>query len=71
MKLSQVVADSLLGFQASHIFSLFAKVNCPDNQAITSHQGFLQYITWELLRVNKHSISKLFSPSLSSPTINK
>jgi hypothetical protein len=49
MKLSRVVADSLSGFQAGHIFSLFAKVNCPDNRAITSHQGFSQFVAWEPL----------------------
>jgi hypothetical protein len=49
VKLSRVVADSLSGFQAGHIFSFFPKVNCPDNRAITTHEGFFQFITWEPL----------------------
>lgn len=49
MKLSWVVADSLSGFQAGYIFSLFAKVNCPDNRAITTHEGFFQFVTGEPL----------------------
>jgi hypothetical protein len=57
MKLSWVVTDSLSVFQVSHIFSLFAKVNCPDNRAIITHQGFLQYVTREPLGPDTHSIS--------------